>query len=31
MMEEVSDPTKDEVIFMPEFGHNLHKRRLLIV
>lgn len=31
MMEELSDPTREEVIFMPEFGHNLHKRRLLIV
>ena len=31
MMEALSDPTREEVIFMPEFGHNLHRRRLLIV
>lgn len=31
MMENLSDPTKEEVIFMPEMGHNLHRRRLLIV
>lgn len=31
MMEDLSDPTRDEVIFMPEFGHNIHRRRLLIV
>ena len=31
MMEDLSDPTKEEVIYMPEFGHNLHRRRLLIV
>lgn len=31
MMEELADPTREEVIYMPEFGHNLHKRRLLIV
>lgn len=30
-MEDLSDPTKDEVIFMPEFGRNQNYRRLLIV
>lgn len=31
MMENLSDPTKEEVVYMPEMGHNLHRRRLLIV
>ena len=30
-MEAMSDPTKPELFFMPEFGHNIHTRRLLIV
>lgn len=30
-MEALSDPTKKEVIYLVEFGHNLHSRRLLIV
>lgn len=31
LMEDASDPTKTEVVYMPEFGHNLNTRRLLIV
>lgn len=31
VMEEMSDPTKEEFVYMPELGHNQHKRRLLIV
>lgn len=30
-MEALSDPTRDEVVYMLEFGRNLHRRRLLIV
>lgn len=30
-LEKMADPTKPEIIFFPEFGHNINKRRLLIV
>lgn len=30
-MESAADPNKPEMVYMPEMGHNLHQRRLLIV
>ncbi len=30
-MEKLSDPEKQEIVYFPEFGHNQHKRRMLIV
>ena len=30
-MEAMADPDKPEFVYMPEFGHNLHQRRLLMV
>lgn len=31
VLEAMADPTKKEIVLMPEMGHNLHTRRLLIV
>lgn len=30
-LESAADPDKPEMVYMPEMGHNLHQRRLLIV
>ena len=30
-MEAMADPDKPEFVYMPEMGHNLHQRRLLMV
>ena len=30
-LEKLSDPTRPEIVFMPEMGHNINTRRLLIV
>ena len=30
-LENMADPTRPEIVFMPEMGHNIHTRRLLIV
>ena len=30
-LDKMADPTKPEIVFFPEMGHNLHTRRLLIV
>ena len=30
-LESAADPAKPEMVYMPEMGHNLHQRRLLIV
>ncbi len=30
-LESTADPNKPEMVYMPEMGHNLHQRRLLIV
>ena len=30
-LEAAADPTKPELIFFPEFGHNINRRRMLIV
>ena len=30
-LDKLGDPNRDEIVFFPEFGHNIHRRRLLIV
>ena len=30
-MDAIEDPDREEVIYFVEFGHNIHKRRLIIV
>ena len=30
-MQDAMDPDKENEIYMPEFGHHVNKRRLLIV